>query len=305
MKLVSYGQPGAYRAGIWLEDGIADLEEGMRLAGAAVPVSDLRLFLGQEDWRSQLQKIAKAAAGGRRINPAATHLGPPIPQPGNVLLAGANTRSHVREAEPFVGKVNPPNRPMLIGKSTASVCGPFDDIVLPPETKKLDYEVEVAAIIGKRCRRITEEQARDHIAGLCVSNDVSARDIQIAEHEEVLLYKLTHYLGKSFDTFCPMGPALVTSDEIDWDRPLKMRTLVNGQVRQDSDTSDLVHGILKLVSYASSIMTLNPGDVFLTGSPSGVGNFMEPPGFLQDGDLVRCEIERLGAMENRVRREIV
>lgn len=305
MKLVSYGEPGAYRAGIWLDDGIADLEEGMRLARVPAPVSDLRLFLGQEDWRAQLDGIVKAAKGGRRLDPKSTRLGSPIAQPGNVMLAGANTYSHVKEAEPFAGKVNPPNRPMLIGKSTASVCGPFDDIILPPETKKLDYEVEVAAVIGKRCRRITEAQAKDYVAGLCVSNDVSARDIQIAEHEEVMLFRLTHYLGKSFDTFCPMGPTLVTSDEIDWSKPLKMRTLVNGGVRQDSDTSDLVFGVLKLVSYASTIMTLSPGDVILTGSPAGVAAFMEPPAFLQDGDVVRCEIEQLGAIENRVRQEVV
>ncbi|WP_166459676.1 fumarylacetoacetate hydrolase family protein [Amycolatopsis pithecellobii] len=305
MKLVSYGKPGAYRAGIWLDNGIADLEQGMRLANLEDPVSDLRLLLSQQNWRDKLERVAKAVDSMELLDPTSTRLGAPIPQPGNVLLAGANTYSHLREAEPLVGKINPPNRPMLIGRSTSSVCGPHDDIVLPPETKKLDYEVEIAAIIGKPCRRITEDQANNHIAGFCVANDLSARDIQIAEHEEVPLFKLTHYLGKSFDTFCPMGPALVTGDEIDWAQPLRMCTTVNDGVRQDSDTSDLIYSISILVSYASSIMTLNPGDVLLTGSPAGVANFMEPPQFLQDGDLVRCQIEQIGAIENRVRREII
>jgi 2-keto-4-pentenoate hydratase/2-oxohepta-3-ene-1,7-dioic acid hydratase in catechol pathway len=133
-------------------------------------------------------------------------------------------------------------------------------------------------------------------------NEMSARDIQLAEHESNSFYRV-HFIGKSFDTFCPTGPALVTADEIEWGKPLKMRTEVNGQVRQDSDTSDLYFSIEQLISYASQAMTLFPGDIFVTGSPAGVGFFMKPPGFLKPGDRVRCEIEKVGAIENLVRAE--
>jgi 2-keto-4-pentenoate hydratase/2-oxohepta-3-ene-1,7-dioic acid hydratase in catechol pathway len=135
-------------------------------------------------------------------------------------------------------------------------------------------------------------------------NEMSARDIQLAEHEENPFYRV-HFLGKSFDTFCPTGPALVTADEIEWGKPLKMRTEVNGEVRQDSDTSDLYFGIEALVSYCSRGTTLFPGDIIVTGSPAGVAFFMKPPKFLRPGDRVRCEIEQVGAIENLVRAEVI
>jgi 2-keto-4-pentenoate hydratase/2-oxohepta-3-ene-1,7-dioic acid hydratase in catechol pathway len=200
--------------------------------------------------------------------------------------------------------VAPPREPMLLAKATSSLCGPRDDVVHPPETRKLDYEVELGVVIGRRCRRIREAEVKDYVAGYMTMNEMSARDIQLAEHESNPFYRV-HFIGKSFDTFCPAGPALVTFDEIEWGRPLKMRTEVNGQVRQNSDTSDLYFGIARLISYASQAMTLFPGDVFVTGSPAGVGFFMKPPGFLKPGDVVRCEIEQVGAIENRVVAEAV
>jgi len=175
-------------------------------------------------------------------------------------------------------------------------------VIHPRETTKLDYELELGVVIGRRCRRIRESEVKDHIAGYMVVNEMSARDIQLAEHEANPFYRV-HFIGKSFDTFCPTGPALVTLDEFQWGKPLKMRTTVNGQVRQDSDTSDLYFGIEKLVSYCSQAMTLFPGDIIVTGSPAGVAFFMKPPGFLRPGDRVRCEIEGVGALENTIRAE--
>jgi 2-keto-4-pentenoate hydratase/2-oxohepta-3-ene-1,7-dioic acid hydratase in catechol pathway len=191
---------------------------------------------------------------------------------------------------------------MILAKATSSLCGPFDDVIHPPETRKLDYEVELGVVIGRRCRRIRESEVKDHIAGYMTVNEMSARDIQLAEHESNSFYRV-HFIGKSFDTFCPTGPALVTSDEIEWGKALRMRTEVNGEVRQDSDTSDLYFGIEALVSYCSQAMTLFPGDIIVTGSPAGVAFFMKPPGFLKPGDRVRCEIEKVGAIENVVRAE--
>jgi len=302
MRLVSYGPKWQERAGILVGDAIVDLESAMRAAGAGVPTTDMRLLLEQPDWRRLIEKAFAARDSAKSIEARSVRLGAPVPVPRQLLIAGANTRSHLAEAKPVLKDVAPPREPMILAKATSSLCGPFDDVIHPPETKKLDYEVELGVVIGKRCRRIKESEVRDHIAGYLTVNEMSARDIQLAEHESNPFYRV-HFIGKSFDTFCPTGPALVTSDEIEWGKPLKMRTEVNGEVRQDSDTSDLYFGIEALVSYCSRGMTLFPGDIIVTGSPAGVGFFMNPPGFLKPGDRVRCEIEKVGAIENLVRGE--
>lgn len=302
MRLVSYGPADQCRAGILFDDGIADLEQSMRSARIGTPVSDMTFFLDQENWRGMLDGIAKAASREKRIEVKSTRLGPPVPLPRKLMIAGANTHSHVKEAAPLIGPVPPPREPMILGKATSSIAGPYDDIILPPETKKLDYEVELGVVIGKRARRIAKKQVKDYVAGFVATNEVSARDIQLAEHESLPFYRV-HYLGKSYDTFCPIGPALVTVDEFTWGKPLHLRTWVNGEIRQDNDTDDLVHGIEDLVSYCSQVMTLMPGDIIATGSPAGVAFFMKPQQFLKHGDVVRCEVEGVGATENRVKNE--
>ena len=132
--------------------------------------------------------------------------------PRTLIIAGANTKSHIAEAGEVLGEAGPPREPMLLAKATSSLCGARDDIILPPETKKLDYEVELGVVIGRKARRISEQDVKDYVAGFTVTNEVSARDIQLAEHERNAFYRV-HYIGKSFDTFCPAGPALVTIDE--------------------------------------------------------------------------------------------
>lgn len=304
MRLISYGPRGEERAGILLDDGIIDLAAAQERAGAGMPATDMRLFLEQKDWRSLLDRAAATARSMKALSPASVRLGAPVPLPRKLLIAGANTHSHLKEAEPLVGRVEPPRQPMLLGKATSAICGPRDDIILPPETKKLDYEVELGVVIGRAARRIKAAQVKDYLAGFMTTNDVSARDVQLAEHESNAFYRV-HFLGKSAETFAPMGPALVTLDEIQWGKPLKLRTEVNGEVRQASDTSDLIYGIEELVSYASRFMTLYPGDIIQTGSPAGVAFFMQPPRFLNPGDRVRCEVESLGAIENVVRAEVL
>jgi 2-keto-4-pentenoate hydratase/2-oxohepta-3-ene-1,7-dioic acid hydratase in catechol pathway len=302
MRLVSYGPKWQERAGFLTEDGIADLEAALRAAGAGVPTADMRLFLEQPDWRRLLDKAYAVRNSTKLVERKSVRLGAPVPVPRQMVIAGANTKSHIAEAGPVLKDVAPPREPMLLAKATSSLCGPFDDVIHPPETKKLDYEVELGVVIGRRCRRIGESQVKDYVAGYMTVNEMSARDIQLAEHESNSFYRV-HFIGKSFDTFCPTGPALVTADEIEWGKPLKMRTEVNGEVRQNSDTSDLYFSVEKLISYASQAMTLFPGDIFVTGSPAGVGFFMKPPGFLKPGDRVRCEIEKVGTIENLVRAE--
>ena len=302
MRLVSYGPKWQERAGILADDGIVDLELAQRAAGAGVPTSDMRLFLEQPDWHRLLDRAFAARNATTRVDRKLVRLGAPVPVPRQMVIAGANTKSHIAEAGPVLKDVAPPREPMLLAKATSSLCGPFDDVIHPPETKKLDYEVELGVVIGRRCRRIKESEVKDHVAGYMTVNEMSARDIQLAEHEANPFYRV-HFIGKSFDTFCPTGPALITADEIEWGKPLKMRTEVNGEVRQDSDTSDLYFSIERLISYASQAMTLFPGDIFVTGSPAGVAFFMKPPKFLRPGDRVRCEIEKVGAIENMIRAE--
>ena len=299
MRLVSYGPKWQERAGILDGATIVDLESAMRVAGVEAPTSELRALLEQPDWRRRLDRAFAARSSAKIVQAQSVRLGAPLPFPRQMLIAGANTKSHIAEAGPVLKDVAPPREPMILAKSVSSLCGPFDEVVHPPETKKLDYEVELGVVIGKRCRRISESEVREHVAGYMTVNEMSARDIQLAEHESNPFYRV-HFIGKSFDTFCPTGPALVTADEIEWGKPLRMRTEVNGEVRQDSDTSDLYFGIAALVSYCSRGMTLFPGDIIVTGSPAGVAFFMKPPKFLRPGDVVRCEIEKIGAIENRV-----
>lgn len=301
MRLVSYGLSGSERAGLLLEHGIVDLAHAMLESKIGQPVTDMRLFLEQPGWQQMAEQLA-VRSKCIPIDPRAVRLGAPVPVPRKLIIAGANTHTHVAEAGAVLGKTIAPREPMILAKATSSISGPFDDIILPPETKKLDYEVELGVIIGRTARRIQAEKVKDYVAGFVTTNEVSARDIQLAEHEENPFFRV-HFIGKSYDTFCPMGPALVTPDEFEWGKPLKLRTLVNGTIRQSSDTLDLVFGIEALVEYISRAMTLYPGDVICTGSPAGVAFFMTPPKFLQPGDRVRCEVEGVGIIENVVRNE--
>ena len=301
MRLISYGPFGSERAGFLDGDKIIDLEQAMKAAGAEKPANDMRLFLERPGWRTILDR---AYAARTQVTPVQgpVRLGAPVPVPRTLIIAGANTKSHIAEAGAVLGETVAPREPMLLAKATSCICGPNDDIIHPPETNKLDYEVELAVVIGRKARRIGEKDVKEYVAGFTVSNEASARDIQLAEHEKNPFFR-THYIGKSFDTFCPLGPALVTVDEFTWGKPLRMTTKVNGETRQDSDTDDLYFGIETLVSYASRSQTLYPGDFILTGSPAGVAFFLKPQRFLKPGDVVRCEIEQVGVIENRVRAE--
>jgi 2-keto-4-pentenoate hydratase/2-oxohepta-3-ene-1,7-dioic acid hydratase in catechol pathway len=300
MRLVSYGPFGAERAGIWLDKGIVDLQQAMAETGIGNPVTDMRLFLEQENWRQMADQIVAARIAP--IDPKGVRFGAPVPMPRKLMIAGANTHTHVAEAGAVLGKIAAPREPMILAKATSCIAGAYDDLIHPPETRKLDYEVELGVVIGKKCRRIKESEARDYIAGYVATNEVSARDLQLAEHEENPFFRV-HFLGKSYDSFCPMGPALVTIDEFEWGKPITLKTTVNGEVRQSNDTGDLVHGLASLVEYCSRAMTLFPGDIICTGSPAGVAFFMKPQAFLKPGDRVRCEVGGVGATDNLVRAE--
>jgi len=212
----------------------------------------------------------------------------PIVAPGKVIALGLNYADHMRET----GQ-EPPVSPRVFGKFASSIIGPYDDIVVDERlTQQADYEGELAVVIGRRAKYVAEEDALGIVFGYLVCNDVSARDAQ----------KIDGQLdrSKSFDTFCPLGPWITTADEVPDPQALKIRTKVNGEIRQDSSTSQMYFRTAYLIHYLSLGMTFEPGDVILTGTPHGVGWAMKPPRFLAPGDVVECEVEGLGLLRNRV-----
>jgi 2-keto-4-pentenoate hydratase/2-oxohepta-3-ene-1,7-dioic acid hydratase in catechol pathway len=298
MRLVSFGERGRERPGIHLEGrGIVDVVAALADRGVQVPHATLASVLSSDRWRDMLEDIARDAAAHDVVFDE-VRLGAPIVRPGNVFVIGANTYSHVREAAQFT-MGHPPKRPMVLSKATSSVTGPFDPIIYPEGIRQLDYEVELGVIVGMTVRSIETREALSAVAGYVAVNDVSARDVQLAEAEDNKFYR-AHYLGKSFDTFCPMGPWLVTPDEIPDVGQLSLKTWVDGELRQHGSTSDLCFGVAELISYLSSVTTLRPGDLICTGSPAGVAAFRSPEAFLQPGNTVRCDVEGIGSIVNRV-----
>jgi len=221
---------------------------------------------------------------GRRL--AEVELLPPVPKPGKVVAIGRNYREHAVEEG-----VEPPPAPLIFAKFPSAVVGHGAEIRWDPGlTGQVDYEAELAVVIQRRARNVSVEDALDYVLGYTCLNDVSARDIQFGDGQWVR--------GKSLDTFCPMGPELVTADEIGDPQDLAISCWVGGERLQDSRTSAMYFGVAEIISYCSTSFTLEPGDVIATGTPGGVGVFRDPPRFLADGDRVTVEIERIGRLEN-------
>jgi 2-keto-4-pentenoate hydratase/2-oxohepta-3-ene-1,7-dioic acid hydratase in catechol pathway len=213
----------------------------------------------------------------------------PMARPGKYLAIGMNYRKHAEEAARL--GIPTPKQQLWFNKQTSCIAGPYDDID-PGVTERLDYEVELGVVIGKPAKGVSEDKAHEHIFGYFVANDVSARDWQF--------HSPTFTVGKSFDTHGPIGPWIVTADEIKDPHNLVVRCLVNGKVRQESNTRELIYNIYQQIAYLSTAFTLQSGDLLATGTPEGVGAGMTPPGFLHPGDVVRCEIPEIGAIENHV-----
>jgi acylpyruvate hydrolase len=222
---------------------------------------------------------------------AAATLRPVVPHPGKIICVGLNYHAHIEETHRDV-----PDYPVLFTKFAASLTGPFDPIPCPPESEAIDYEGELAVVIGLRARRVAPDRAIDHLAGYTVANDVTARDYQYRTHQWLQ--------GKAWDASTPLGPALVTTDEVADPGTLALRTHVNGELVQDASTDLLIFSIPTLVSTISEFTTLEPGDVILTGTPAGVGFRREPPLLMTDGDVVTVEIDGVGRIENRFVAEV-
>jgi 2,4-diketo-3-deoxy-L-fuconate hydrolase len=282
MKLIRFGPPGREKPGLQLPDG------SRRDASAFGEDYDER-FLGGDGLARLRAWAERSAAGAPRVDPG-ERLGPPIARPSKIVCIGLNYRDHAAETGAEI-----PKEPVIFFKATTALCGPDDSVVIPRGASKLDWEVELAVVIGSRARYATREEAAGLVAGYALHNDYSERTFQLERGGQ-------WSKGKSSDTFAPLGPFLATRDEIADAHRLPMWLEVNGTVRQKSTTANMIFDVPALVSYLSEFMTLLPGDVISTGTPAGVGLGIKPePVYLKPGDVVELGIEGLG----RSRQEVV
>jgi len=281
MKLCTFRHGPDLRLGVVLDGGVVDLAA----AAPELPRDLAALLAAGED---ALRRAAAAAAAAReRLPLESLSLAAPIARPPKFLAIGLNYADHVAESA-----LETPKFPTVFNKQSTCVVGPRDAVHMPRVSQALDYEGELGFVIGRRCRHVPRERAREAIAGYLVVNDVTVRDWQLRVP--------TWTMGKSFDTHGPLGPWLTTADEVGDPHDLRLRTWVNGELRQESSTRQLIFDCYALVEHLSTAFTLEPGDVVATGTPSGVGIAMKPPHLLRVGDRVRIEIERLGALDNEI-----
>ncbi len=231
------------------------------------------------------------ARAGSLLARREVRLAAPVPAPGKIVCVARNYSAHAAEQ----GQTAPPEEPVLFLKAPSAVIGPEDEIVIPAASVQTDYEGELAVVIGRRARRVHPAEALAFVAGYTVANDVSARDFQGQRGQ--------HFIGKSCDSFAPLGPALVTADEIPDPMDLALATRVSGETLQSARTAEMIFPVGQIIAFVSRLMTLEPGDVLLTGTPSGVGMARKPPRWLREGDVVEIEIEHVGRLRNYVRQE--
>lgn len=280
MKLIRFGDPGKEKPGVLLNDGsridlsgvFSDYDEGFFEKGGLAAL------------RAWLQSNARGAPHVA----SSVRLGPPIARPSKIVCIGLNFRDHAAET-----KAEPPKEPVIFFKATTSLVGPNDSLMIPRNATKVDWEVELAVIIGKKASYVTKSNALSHIAGYALHNDYSERGFQLERGGQWVK-------GKSADTFAPLGPFLATPEELTDPGNLKMWLKVNGEMRQNSSTSNMIFDVATLVAYVSEFMTLLPGDVISTGTPAGVGLGMKPPQYLKAGDVVDLGIEGLGESRQQV-----
>lgn len=289
MKLATFLHEG--------ETAVGAVVDGEALALSRLgdfPATMLELIAaGPDVWQRVREGLAETAEGGVPVSDL--ELLAPIPRPPkNVMCLGLNYAAHAAENYGAAGRdVNLPQAPVVFTKAPTSVNGPYADIVCNPAvTEELDWEVELAVVIGRPGRQIPAGSALDHVFGYMVLNDVTARDLQ-RRHRQ-------YFLGKSLDGACPTGPWIVTADEIADPQALSLRSRVNGVVKQQASTANMIFDVATTISILSQGMTLEAGDIIATGTPEGVGSARTPPEFLRPGDLVECEIERIGAIRNRI-----
>lgn len=292
MKLVSYLDQDGMKPGLLHAAQVFSLDSVLAAAGAATDVPSVRSFL--ESYGEELPRLSQeltAVIDRGQVTAVGSmdgiRLGPPVPDPAKVICVGLNYSDHVGET----GRAMP-THPDLFAKFASSLIGPYDGIDRSDVTDNLDFEGELAIIIGTPCSRVTAEDALGHVAGLSVLNDITARDLQ---------YRGTQWLaGKALDRATPFGPAVVTLDEIGDPQALDIETFVNGTKVQGSNTRYMIFSIAHIVSYVSQFLTLSPGDVIATGTPEGIGAKRNPPLWLRSGDKVEVVLEKVGTLTNEI-----
>ena len=290
MKLVTYQSDGQTQLGALVGEKVISLNKLFEGNGSSCPADMISLL---SEGSTGLERVAEALAAADTSGAIALEqvvLLPPVPKPGKVIALGRNYAAHAAE-----GGSAPPDYPMIFHKTATSLLGAGGTIIIPPISDKIDYEAELAIIIGTECKAVSEEDALDYVAGYTIANDVSARDWQ---------RRTTQFTaGKMLDTFGPLGPALVTKDEVPDPGNLWIRTTLNDNIMQDGHTSMMIFSVPFLISYISQISTLEVGDVIMTGTPEGVGYARKPPVWLKEGDVVTIEVEGLGALTNQVKNQ--
>jgi 2-keto-4-pentenoate hydratase/2-oxohepta-3-ene-1,7-dioic acid hydratase in catechol pathway len=296
MRLVTYDVKGKARAGIAIEERVIDSLAAAKAASLTVNLeadwtSNRTIIQLTPNHQLRLEEAAHKLASSNPVQPGVylienVRLGPPIPDPDKIICLGLNYRSHAEEAGFSIPKV-----PILFAKYRNALNGPTSPIVLPGISEEIDYEGELAVVIGKQCKHVNIAEALDYVAGYMAFNDVSARDLQMRTGQWLS--------GKTLDTFAPCGPSLVIN-EISDPQNLHLSTRVNGQTLQQSNTRHMIFPVAETIVYISQLMTLVPGDIIATGTPEGVGFKRTPPIFLRDGDIVEVEVEGIGTLKNPV-----
>ena len=287
MKLITFEINNENRLGTLIHGDGGDFVIDLNQSDPSLPTNMIDFLKAGTTARQRAENVLGRATPAEQMELAAVKLKAPIPRPGKIIGIGLNYFDHAAESNQAV-----PQTPAVFSKYANTVIGPGEQILIPKVTNLVDYEAELAFVIGKQARHVKETVAFSYIAGYLPLNDVSARDYQNRTSQWTI--------GKTFDTFAPMGPAIVTTDEIPDPHNLNIRLLIGDEVLQDSNTSNLIFDVPYLVAYLSEVMTLEPGDVVTTGTPAGVGFARTPPRFLQSGDIVKVEIEGLGTLENPV-----
>jgi 2-keto-4-pentenoate hydratase/2-oxohepta-3-ene-1,7-dioic acid hydratase in catechol pathway len=280
MKLIRFGEPGNESPGLITEDA-------SRLDVSAFTREYDEAFFTNDGLSRLKYWLRENAASAPRVAQS-VRLGSPISRPSKIVCIGLNFRDHARES-----KMEIPEEPVIFFKASSSLVGPNDDLVVPKNARKVDWEVELAVVMGKKCNYIEPEQALQYVAGYVLHNDYSERAFQLERGGQWVK-------GKSADTFAPLGPFLATRDEISDTSRLGMWLKVNGEFRQRSSTAEMIFDVPTLVSYVSQFMTLLPGDIISTGTPAGVGLGMKPQQYLQEGDIVELGIDGLGSSRQKV-----
>lgn len=284
MKLITFTADGSQRAGVLREDGgIADVSR----ADSQIPECVIGILAGGETMRDRVASISAGIGSDHILKAEAVRIGPPIPRPGKILCIGINYKDHIEET-----KSETPEHPVVFTKYGNTIIGPDDPIHLPAISHAVDYEAEFAVVMGRTARNVAKEDALGYVGGYTALNDVSARDFQHRTSQWTI--------GKSFDTFAPIGPVLVTADDIPDPHTLDIKLRLNGEEMQSSNTGQLLFDVCDLIQDITAAITLEPGDIISTGTPGGVGAARDPQVFLKPGDRVEVEIDRIGVLRNPV-----